>query len=174
VALQIRDAWPRAARQPRIIMLSAESPEAMGRARPPVRTDCFLVKPVSTRRLRAAIAGQAHETLAPAALAIPDTMLQHLFREELASRLDALDGCLAGRDLVAARAILHQLIASSRLCRQRRLERTMLALHRACHASGEAEKLGRRYYALLAAAREYLQAQPASRQDPALGFRSPG
>lgn len=174
VALRIRNAWPLATRQPRIVMLSAALPEAAGRARTRVRTDGFLVKPVSARRLRSAIAGRAREAPAPAAPALPDALLQQLFRAELVSRLDTLDGCLAGRDLPAARAILHQLIASSRLCRQRRLERNMLALHRACHVSCEAEKLGRRYYSLLAAAREYLQDETTPRPDAPPGFRPPG
>ena len=65
--------------------------------------------------------------------------------------------CLSTFDLAGARAILHQLIASSALCLQERLERDLRALHEACAKHPRAATLARQYFSLLISVQNYLR-----------------
>jgi len=155
-AAQIRLHWPPAHPWPRIVMLSADPQESVPRATA-AAADVFLLKPVSARELmRAVLAESRPAPSVPAGEGPPPAALQELFRAELKARLASLDQCLRGADLAAARSILHQLIASSALCGQRRLERDLRALHAACNRPADSVLLARGYFSLLSAARDYL------------------
>jgi two-component system sensor histidine kinase EvgS len=164
VARQILHRWPHATRRPRVIMLSAQPRQGGQRRINLASTDGFLAKPVNVTELLHAIAPSAK-----AASGCADeqslSRLQDLFRDELATRLDPLEACLTTLDLAGARAILHQLIASSGLCRQRRLERDLRALHDACGKQPKAACLARPYFSLLVNARRYLQPPCVAQQD---------
>jgi hypothetical protein len=82
--------------------------------------------------------------------------MQQLFRRELSAQLDNLDRCLSVRDLSAASGILHQLIASSGLCRQPGLERKLRSLNEGCRKDAGAAELGHDYFSLLVSARDFL------------------
>ncbi|MGK2927696.1 MAG: Hpt domain-containing response regulator [Lysobacterales bacterium] len=158
----IRRDWPRSQPAPRMIVLSAD-PAARWQAA--ASADAILVKPATPAQLRAALcpAGQrsgnsgVSETGDGArATAVTEDELQALFRQELAAQLPALEASLAARDLRRARGIAHQLLASSRLCGERRLELSLQAFHAACREGARAGAVARGYYGLLAGADQYL------------------
>lgn len=158
VAREIREAWPRSTRQPRFIMLSAASRHPGLYPATPVSTDDFLAKPFSASQLLDAVLPrprprpECEDSGKPA-----PPRLHSLFQSELATGLDLLDRCLVGLDLRGARAILHQLIASSGWCRQHRLERDLRALYAACEERPQPAVLAREYFSLLLSAGAYLQ-----------------
>jgi CheY-like chemotaxis protein len=164
VARQIRSRWPLTIQQPRVIMLSAQ-PCRAGRPRiDRAGMDGFLTKPVTMPELFDAIAAPTNSVTRSVD---EDSLsqLQALFRCELAARLEPLEGCLTSCDFAGARAILHQLIASSGLCLQRRLERDLRALHEACDKRPHAGSLARNYFSLLVRARKYLQSTSLAMRD---------
>lgn len=159
---RIRQGWP-GQRLPRMILLSAAPA-----ARPAAGSaaDAILAKPATPAQLRAALQGKSagvgqYRVMEGRVETSPD-QLQDLFRQELAGQLPALEASLAGRDLQGAGLIVHRLLASSRLCGERRLERSLQALHAACLRSAPVGAVACGYYGLLAAAGHYL-ASPAPR-----------
>jgi CheY-like chemotaxis protein len=164
VARQICSHWPPATRRPRIIMLSAQPRQAGERAINPVVTDGFLAKPVNIPELLHAIAPSANPA-SGCAVEHSLSQLRGLFQKELTSRLSQLEQSLTARDIAGARAILHQLIASSGLCRELQLERDLRALHEACGKQAQATGLARPYFSLLIHARKYLQSSHTTQRD---------
>ena len=155
-ARQIHERWPPDRELPRLVMVSADPPEASHVLENGAQAHEFLLKPFSARQLLNVVQGTSRPALpATGSNAREAENLQRLFRTELAGRLEALDLCLSRPDVLAARSILHQLIASSALCQQHRLERDLRRLYAACHGPIEASALARGYYALLASARDY-------------------
>jgi hypothetical protein len=122
--------------------------------------DRILRKPAAPAQLRAALSirpadrvmeGAAGTQAPPASLE-----LQRMFRQELAARLPDLECRLAHRELGLVRAMLHQLLASSRMCGERRLEVDLQALRAACRDDAVAAEIARRYYTLVIDAGHYL------------------
>jgi len=161
VTRQIRLGWPQKVPQPRIVMLSAERRYARQQ---PDGADGFLAKPVALPDLLQAVALSARPAVGKDR-EDPLPWLQELFRSELSARLGSLDTCLATGDLPGARAILHQLIASSGLCLQRRLERDLRALYRTCGKRPLAAEVAREYFSLLVSTREFLWPCAAGNRD---------
>jgi len=138
-------------------MMSADPQECPSVRATRTRADAFLVKPFTPRQLLDTVLGTNHSL--PPAPVCDDSVsraLRSLFRSELVSRLKALDRCLARRDLVSAQGIIHQLIASSALCRQRRLERELRWLYAACHEPTDTPAVARGYFAVRSSARDWL------------------
>jgi len=156
-ARHIRRHWPPDQPLPRTVMMSADPQESPSLRATRTRADAFLVKPFTARQLLDTVLGTNHSP--PSATVSDDPAsraLRSLFRSELTSRLEALDRCLARRDLVSAQDIIHQLIASSALCRQRRLERELRGLYAACHEPTDTPALARGYFAVRSSARDWL------------------
>jgi CheY-like chemotaxis protein len=151
---RIRQGWPAARQQPLIVVLSAD-PEPLS---PQPLVDRILTKPATPAQLRAVLTTQPADRVMEgrAGAAPPPMELQQMFRQELTVQLPDLEYSLARKELSAARAILHQLLASSRLCCDRRLEVDLQALHTACRDGAVATEVARRYYALLIEAGHYL------------------
>lgn len=165
---RIRQGWPRNCPPPRMIVLSAAP------WRRPASADAILVKPATPAQLHAALcAGVEHRIprhtgqqgehggVSEAGGGERDGAgvaddLQALFRQELAEQLPALEASVAARDLRRARSIAHRLLASSRLCGERRLELSLRAFHAACREGARAGDVARGYYGLLAGAGQYL------------------
>jgi len=140
-------------------MISADSPDDPSLQALAAQGDQFLLKPFTALQLMDAVSGSSRGLPAPAKCDRSVAAdLRSLFRTELASRLQALDRCLALPDLTAAQGILHQLIASSALCRERRLERDLRSLHTACRGPIDPSALARSYFALMLSSRDYLDA----------------
>lgn len=154
---RIRQGWPATRPQPLIVVLSADPAPLASRQQPLV--DRVLTKPATPAQLRAALAAQPADRVmegADGAAPLPATELQQLFRKELTLRLPDLESRLARKEFSQVRAILHQLLASSRLCGDRRLETDLQALHTACRDDARAAEVGRRYCDLLVDAGHYL------------------
>jgi len=158
-AQQIRERWPPGRPLPHFVMISADPPEAPLLQALAAQGDRFLLKPFTARQLMDAVSGSSRTrpTAHDGRTSVAAT-LQSLFRSELAGRLEALDRCLAQPDLPAAQGILHRLIASSALCRQRRLERDLRSLYDTCRRPINSSALARGYFALLLSSRDYLDA----------------
>jgi len=158
IARRIRTGWPPALGQPRIVMLTAEALDDHRIKALRAHFDDVLLKPVEPALLLRAVSGAPLTTQ----LAVSEqgsSQLQSLFRSELSACLDRLDGFVASRDLVSARAVLHQLIASSGMCGQRQLNRHLRALHDRCGMEPKAGELARAHFAVLVSARAFLRAQ---------------
>jgi CheY-like chemotaxis protein len=155
---RIRQGWPADRAQPMVVVLSADplTPAQL----PMLGADQALLKPATPARLRAALAGgPADGVMEDRAAAAPVAReLRRLFRRELAVRLPDLECSLARKELHQVRAILHQLLASSRLCGDRRLEADLLALRAVCGDEAVAAEIARRYCTLLSDAGRYLGA----------------
>lgn len=154
---RIRRGWPSARRQPLIVVLSAD-PEPLSPRQQPL-VDRVLTKPATPAQLRAALAAQPADRVMEGedeAAPLAASELQQMFRKELTLRLPDLESRLARKELSQVRAILHQLLASSRLCGDRRIETALQALHTACRDGALAAEVGRRYCDLLVDAGRYL------------------
>jgi CheY-like chemotaxis protein len=148
--------WPSSLQRPRIIMISADLPDCRQMSLSDHCVERFLLKPLSDASLRKALISVPVQ---PSCIDRPEEALpeiQQLFRRELSVQMDNLDRCLSIRDLSAASGILHQLIASSGLCRERGLERKLRSLHEGCRKDAGAAELGHEYFSLLVSARDFL------------------
>jgi len=160
VASRIHKRWHGSSEPPRIVFVSAADLADETTAGRPVAAG-YLIKPVSACDLLSAVAPLHHRSVGERHTPTPDE-IQRLFGAELTVQFAPLSHCLATRDLAGARAILHRLIASSGLARQRRLERDLRALHAACGPPAAVGPLARDYFAALSSAREFLQAPGVS------------
>jgi CheY-like chemotaxis protein len=152
---RIRECWPLDAPHPRVFALSAEQPSPEQLRLAGTAVERFLLKPVGLQQLRAILAPVSPTVAAPGPLQ-PDPELRRLFRQELRYRLDELDRCISTGNLAAASALLHQLIASSGLCRERDLEPGMRSMLSACREKSGPARLARSYYSMWVKARYYL------------------
>lgn len=160
---RIGERWPAGRPFPRVVVLTAErpTPAQLAAAGPGVET--FLVKPVEPEQVRNLIAPGALPAVTASAPINRDPELHGLFRQELRSRLDELDECVSRGNLGEAGSILHQLIASSRLCGERDLASKMRAMLAACRGDGTAAGLAGSYYSMWVGARYYLEsAEPGT------------
>jgi two-component system chemotaxis response regulator CheY len=155
---RIRQGWPADRAQPLIVVVSADP--LLPSHLPTLGADQSLLKPATPAQLRAVLGirpadgvMEDRDGAAPAA-----AELLRLFRQELAVQLPVLEFSLARKELDRVRAILHQLLASSRLCGDRCLEADLQALHAACRGDAVAAEIARRYYTLLNDAGRYLGA----------------
>jgi CheY-like chemotaxis protein len=156
LARRIWEDWPGSLQRPRIVMISADAPDSRQLSLSGRYVDRFLLKPVSDARLRDALEPGRSGPALTDGLAETEPELQQLFRRELSTQLEKLDRCLAARDLSAANGILHQLIASSGLCREPGLERKLRNLDERCRKGAGAAELGHEYFSLLVSARDFL------------------
>jgi CheY-like chemotaxis protein len=156
---RIREGWPAARPHPLIVLLTADPAPLSLSAPEQARVDRILLKPAAPAQLRRVsirpadrgMEGAAGSQAPPASLE-----LQRMFRQELAARLPDLERRLARGELGPVRAMLHQLLASSRMCGERRLEVDLQALRAACRDDAVAAEIARRYYTLVIDAGHYL------------------
>jgi len=152
---RIRRHWPTQLSQPRIVVLSAD-PSGPGRSEiERLDIDQVLIKPVRSAQIRHA--AKIHRRQEIIESRDPEPELHWLFRQELDRRLPELDRCMGDLDLLGVRGILHQLIASSAICRESRLEASMRKLDNGCQENEPPTELAMAYYQLLASSRDYLQ-----------------
>ena len=156
LARHIWEKWPDSLQRPRMVVLSADLPDPHQMKLSSHCVHGFLLKPVSAARLLAVVEPGRHHPVSTDSPGERLPELQRLFRLELAAQLTSLDRYLTIQDLPAAGEILHQLIASSGLCREPRLESALRGLEEACRKSAGAAELGQRYFSLLVNARDYL------------------
>lgn len=154
---RIRQDWPGARPRPLVVVLSADPApvapqpwhERLPESLPEPLVDRILAKPATARQLRATLLTPAAEGVMEARSGPAEPQeLQRMFWQELMLRLPGLETNLVRRELGLVRAVLHQLLASSRLAGDRRLEADLQALHAACHDGADAAEIACRYYAL--------------------------
>ena len=81
-----------------------------------------------------------------------DDELRELFSEELTTRLPMLDGYISALEWKPASEILHQLIASSAMCREKELENYCRLLNQAIRENPGPETVAQVYHPFLWAA----------------------
>lgn len=160
----IRRHWPAGRPHPRVVVLSAERPAAEELRGAGIER--FLFKPVRPEQLRALLAPGSSTAVAAEQPPDHDAELRSLFRRELRSQLDEIDRHVAGGQVGAAGAILHQLIASSTLCGELELAARMRDMLAACRGRLRAARVARSYHAVRVSAGLCLAA-------PANGPRAP-
>lgn len=152
---QIRRHWPAGLHQPRVIIVTADDSVELRNelSREPV--DQLLVKPVRLETLLASAGNGAmdHTRDMESAGSRRDTSvdkkLQAMFQSELREQLPLLDTWIADLEWVSAGRVLHQLIASSAICGQRRLERHCRELYEAVIAGDGPARIAQAYYPFL-------------------------
>ena len=146
--------WPDSERPPRVVIMSALSDPGRVDSRIGTLTHKVLEKPLSTRDILEAIRRDSY----PGAVAEtehPSPELQRLFRQELRKRIPELESALSSLDLTTSRTILHQLIASSAICRQRKMESQMRELDLACQ-NGDLKRIAHPWFELVRLAGSHL------------------
>jgi len=124
----LRQSWPPKAHLPAIVVLTGDNSRCMREQLEQASVSAVLIKPVQARHIRN-IAVQllqldlaVRENPGQGPPESPDPGLHRIFLDEMAVRLPELDRCMTNLDWDSARHILHQLIASSAMCRQKDLE----------------------------------------------------
>jgi CheY-like chemotaxis protein len=156
VIRRIRRAWPRERLQPRIVIMTGDGSELRQSDLVALKVECLLVKPVSGRQLREATGLHRNTQISEMGSGCHNQEMQDLFRQELQRNLPKLDRCISDLNRDRAAGILHQLIASSAMCHQRKLEAEMRTLNGACHLDSSSADLARAYYSFLEAAHDFL------------------
>ena len=155
---KIRSAWPQERNLPHVIVITGDSsPQLMQRAK---QADIagILLKPVRMEDIRASaqqlvqLDSNVRESPMQDPGAAIDQELRELFSRELNTRLPLLDGFISQLDWLPAGEILHQLIASSAMCREKELENCSRLLHQAISANPEPKTIAQAYHPFLQAA----------------------
>ena len=143
---------------PHVIVITGDSsPQLMQRAK---QADIagILLKPVRMDDIRASaqqliqLDSNVRESPMKDPGAAIDQELRELFSRELNTRLPALDGFISQLDWLPAGEILHQLIASSAMCREKELENCSRLLHQAISTNPEPKTIAQAYHPFLRAA----------------------
>jgi CheY-like chemotaxis protein len=152
----IRMTWPTERLQPRVIILTGDDSGLKQSELVALKVECLLVKPVSGRRLREATGLRQSNYVSEPKPGGTGLEIQHLLQQELELYLPELDQCISRLDRNRAAGILHQLIASSAMCKERRLEADMRALDASCRRYDSTPALAQAYYLFLESVREFL------------------
>ena len=152
---RLLDHWPPGTHPPRIIVMSAMSDPQRMDDRIDRLAHRVLEKPASAGEILEAIRpDRMHNSVSE--MEGTSGTLRQLFHQELKTRIPELESALSSLDLTTSRTILHQLIASSAICGNRRLEARMRELDRACR-EGNPGGVARPWFALMQEARDHLE-----------------
>ena len=152
---RLLDHWPPGTRPPRMIVMSAMCDPQCLDDRIDRLTHRVLAKPASAGEILEAIRpDRMHDSVSE--MEGTSHSLRQLFRQELKTRIPELENALSSLDLTTSRTILHQLIASSAICRHNTLEARMRELDRACRA-GDPGGIAGPWFALMCEARDHLE-----------------
>lgn len=157
VIRQIRRDWPRERLQPRVIIMTGDGSKINQSELVALKVECLLVKPVSGRQLREATGLHRNNQVSEMDSACHNPEIRDLFQQELQRNLPELDRCILDQNRDRAAGILHQLIASSAMCHERKLEAEMRTLNSACCLDGSTADLARAYYSFLESAHDFLR-----------------
>jgi CheY-like chemotaxis protein len=152
---QVISGWPEDKPQPRIVILTGGTGDSERDTLSCLNADDLLVKPVSARQLRATVGKEWSSELKEAPAGENSLELIQLFAKELSDRVPELDRCLAMADPGRAVSILHQLIASSAICREPRLESSLRALDTAVREERALTRVAQAYFLLLESVYEF-------------------
>lgn len=152
---QVISGWPEGKPLPKIVILTGGTGD-FGRDTP-ARLNAYdlLVKPVSAGQLRATVGKEWSREVKEGPAGENSPELTQLFAKELSDRVPELDRCLAMADRGKAVSILHQLIASSAICREPRLESSLRALDTAVRGESALARVAQEYFLLLESVHEF-------------------
>jgi CheY-like chemotaxis protein len=154
---EIRSAWPQERNLPHIIVITGDCSSRLMQRVKQTGVAGILLKPVRMEDIRASARQlvQLDSTVREGPIQDPgvmDSEIRELFSRELATRLPMLDSFISQLDWKPASEILHQLIASSAMCRENNLENCSRLLYQAISAHPEPKTIAQAYHPFLQAA----------------------
>ncbi len=155
---EIRSAWPQGRSLPHIIVITGDCSSRLRQRAKQANVAGILLKPVRMEDIRASAQRLIHldstvqESSVQGPAAAIDHELRELFSRELTARLPMLDGYISQLDWRPANKILHQLIASSAMCREKELENCSRLLYQAISANPGPKTIAQTYHPFLRAA----------------------
>ncbi|MEE8496416.1 MAG: response regulator [Xanthomonadales bacterium] len=155
---EIRSAWPQERSLPQFVVITGDGSSRLRQRAEQANVAGILLKPVRMEDIRASARRLMHldSTAQESSVQGPATAMDHelrkLFSHELTTRLPMLDGYISQLDWKPANEILHQLIASSAMCREQELENCSRALYRALSANPGPKTIAQAYSPFLQAA----------------------
>ncbi len=155
---EIRSAWPQERNLPRVIVITGDSSSRLMQRAKQADVAGILLKPVRMEDIRASARQliQLDSTVRESPIQDPGATIDHelreLFSRELGTRLPLLDGYISQLDWQPAGEILHQLIASSAMCREKELENCSRLLYQAISTKPEPKTIAQAYHPFLQAA----------------------
>jgi CheY-like chemotaxis protein len=154
---EIRSAWPQERKLPHVIVITGDSSSQLMQRAKQANVAGILLKPVRMADIRASAQQliQLDTTIRESPIQHPgvmDSELRELFSRELTTRLPILDGFISRLDWQPAGEILHQLIASSAMCRENELEKCSRLLFQAISTNPEPKTIAQAYHPFLHAA----------------------
>ena len=156
VIRKIQAGWPCSYPGPEFVVLSGNDPRLRQDELEKLGIEHAMTKPISGQRLRDLFTLQLEKQTAPPE---PDPLqaeLRDLFKAELEKRLPELDQHLLSNNHDQAAGLVHQLIASSAMTGEKRLESQFLLLNRLLRQPVAPAELARAWYRTLEAAQDYL------------------
>lgn len=152
---RIREAWPPDRPHPEFVVLSGDNSASARHEAGLSEVSAFLSKPVSFDQIQGITTGLCHPEHVVRECStrqFPRPALIELFVEELLAGLPTLDRDIYSLNWASAIGLLHQLIASCAMCRERNLESHCRQLHKALSRKSPARKIAAAYYSLLKSA----------------------
>jgi CheY-like chemotaxis protein len=156
VIRRIRLGWPADRPPPRVVILTGDDSGLKQSDLAGLNIEQLLVKPVSGQQLRDVARLHRNNRVEESGPRGTGLELRNLFRAELEQRLPELDQCVSNLDRNQAARILHQLIASSAICNEHKLESDLRKLDATCRRDDSTADLARAYYTLLESAQKFL------------------
>jgi CheY-like chemotaxis protein len=148
----LRKSWPSQCPLPAIVIITGDNSRAMRQKLEQASVNAVLLKPVQSEHIRAITMELLQLDLAvrenPGQNAAEDPVpgLRRIFREEMNIRLPELDRYITSLEWDSARHILHQLIASSAICRKNELELHCRKLFNALEKNPQPRALAQAYF----------------------------
>ena len=142
---------------PHVVVMTADCSSRLRQRIEQANVARILLKPVRMDDIRGCAQRLIHadSTVQNRPVFNPSAALNHelreLFSQELTTRLPVLDVYISRLDWKPASEILHQLIASSAMCRERELESYIRLLHRAINRNPGPKTIAQTYYPFLQA-----------------------
>ena len=155
---EIRSAWPQERSLPHIVVITGDCSSRLRQRAKQANVAGILLKPVRMEDIRASAQRLIHlnstvqESLSRDSAAAIDYELRELFSRELITRLPLLDGYICALNWKPASEILHQLIASSAMCREKELENYSRLLYQAMIENPGPKSVAQAYHPFLWAA----------------------
>jgi len=155
---EIRSAWPPERSLPHFVVITGDCSSRLRRRLKQANVTEILLKPVQMEDIRASARRIIHldsavqESPVQGSANAVDHALRELFSRELTTRLPLLDAYISQLDWKPAGEILHQLIASSAMCREQELENCSRLLYQAINTNPGAKTIAQAYHPFLEAA----------------------
>ncbi len=148
----LRQSWPSQCPLPAIVIITGDDSRGMRQKLEQASVNAVLLKPVQSKHIRDVTVKLLQLDLAvrenPGQIEAQDPVpgLRRIFREEMNIRLPELDRYMTNLEWVSARHILHQMIASSAICRENELEFDCRKLFNALEKKPQPRALAQAYF----------------------------